>query len=410
MSQIDPQMAQQLGLDANGAELQRGRLPGGKWTWAGLGGLLLLFLIWMIFFHTEPTAYLSEAASRGDLTVMVTATGSVEPVNTVDIGSEISGRIDQVLVDYNDKVTKGQLLARIDTTVLASNVAKSQANLDAALAAVAQTRATLTEANAKLKRTRALMAKGWVSKEALDTSLASAHRAQADLDSARAKVVQAQAQLDSDKTTLSKAEITSPIDGVIIKRDIDPGQTVAATFQTPTLFSVAEDLSKMELEVDVDEADVGGVKTGQHATFTVDAYPNRNFDAVITSLRYAPVTTNGVVSYTAVLSVDNSALLLRPGMTATADIVTAERKNVLKVPNGALRFTPPDANAPLPAKSDNGETLKTVWTLEGKTPKALSLVPGLTDGQHTEVLGGEVSEGMMLLTDVDTKKTASTTK
>lgn len=410
MSQIDPQMAQQLGLDSKGAEKQRGALPGGKWSWAGIAGVILLALIWMFFFRSEPTSYLSEAATRGDLTVIVTATGSVEPVNTVEIGSEISGRIDQVLVDYNDKVTKGQLLARIDTTVLASNVAKSQANLDAAQAAVAQARATLTETNAKLKRSRALVAKGWVSKEALDTSLASASRAQADFESARAKVVQAQAQLDSDKTTLAKAEITSPIDGVIIKRDIDPGQTVAATFQTPTLFSVAEDLRKMELEVDVDEADVGGVKTGQHATFTVDAYPNRSFDAVITSLRYAPITTNGVVSYTAVLSVDNSALLLRPGMTATADIVTAERKNVLKVPNGALRFTPPDETAPAPGKSEKGETLKTVWTLEGKTPKALSLVPGLTDGQHTEVLGGDVSEGMMLLTDIDTKKTASSAK
>lgn len=409
MNQIDPKMAQQLGLDASGAEVHRRRLPGGIWSWAGMGGVILL-LIWMVFFRSEPVAYLSEAASRGDLTVMVTATGSVEPVNTVEIGSEISGRIDQVFVDYNDKVTKGQLLARIDTTVLASNVAKSQANLDAALAAVAQTRATLAEANARLKRSRALEAKGWVAREALDTSLASAKRAQADLDSARAKVVQAQAQLDSDKTTLAKAEITSPIDGVIIKRDIDPGQTVAATFQTPTLFSVAENLRKMELEVDVDEADVGGVKTGQYATFTVDAYPNRTFDALITSLRYAPITTNGVVSYTAVLSVDNSALLLRPGMTATADIVTAERKNVLRVPNGALRFTPPDVSASMPAKSEKGQTLKAVWTLEGKTPRLISFVPGLTDGQHTEVLGGDVSEGMLLLTDIDTKKTSSATK
>ncbi|MGB5091759.1 MAG: efflux RND transporter periplasmic adaptor subunit [Parvibaculum sp.] len=407
MSQIDPQMAQQLGLDASGAELPKRRLPGGKWTWAGIGVVILVVLSWLIFFRSEPIAYLSEAATRGDLTVIVTATGSVEPVNTVEIGSEISGRIDQVFVDYNDNVTKGQLLARIDTTVLMSNVEKSQASLDAAKAAVAQAQATLTEAEAKLKRSRALMAKGWVSKEALDTSTASAGRARADLDSARAKVVQAQAQLDSDKTTLAKAEITSPIDGVVIKRDIDPGQTVAATFQTPTLFSVAEDLRQMELEVDVDEADVGGVMAGQHASFTVDAYPNRPFDAVITSVRYASVTTNGVVSYTAVLSVDNSGLLLRPGMTATADIVTAERKNVLKVPNGALRFTPPDATAPAPAKSDKGEIRKTVWTLEGKTPKPVILVPGLTDGQHTEVLAGDVADGMLLLTDVDTKKTAS---
>ncbi|MBI1261663.1 MAG: efflux RND transporter periplasmic adaptor subunit [Rhizobiales bacterium] len=400
MTQIDPEMARQLGLDETGVAKSGFRLPGGIWSWLGIGLVIITLLTWFFFLRAEPVKYVMEPAKTGDLIVIVTATGSVEPVNTVTVGSEISGRIDEVLVDYNDVVKKGQLLARIDTTVLLSNVEKSKANLAAAEAAVAQAEATRREAAAKLKRSRALVEKGWVSKETLDTSVASAARAVANVASAKAQVVQAQAQLDSDRTTLAKADIKSPIDGVVISRDIDPGQTVAATFQTPTLFTVAEDLRIMELEVDVDEADVGGVVKGQEATFTVDAYTNKRFNAEITSLRFAPVTTNGVVSYTAVLSVDNQDLLLRPGMTATADIVTAERKNILMVPNGALRFTPPDETAPAAIVTSAGGTTKTVWTLDGARPKAISVVPGLTDGQYTEVLSGDVKDGVELLTDI----------
>lgn len=400
MTQIDPEMARQLGLDETGAVKSGFRMLGGIWSWIGIGLVLLSLLTWFFFLRSEPVRYVTEPAKTGDLTVIVTATGSVEPVNTVTVGSEISGRIDEVLVDYNDVVKKGQLLARIDTTVLLSNVEKSKANLAAAEASVAQAEATRREAAAKLTRSRALVAKGWVSKETLDTSVASAARAVANVASAKAQVVQAQAQLDSDRTTLAKADIKSPIDGIVISRDIDPGQTVAATFQTPTLFSVAEDLRVMELEVDVDEADVGGVVKGQKATFTVDAYPDKRFDAAITSLRFAPVTTNGVVSYTAVLSVDNKDLLLRPGMTATADIITAERTNILQIPNGALRFTPPGETSPGSVATQAGGMTKTVWTLDGDAPKALTISPGLTDGQYTEVLSGDVENGRQLLIDV----------
>src|SRR5690606_34615673 len=225
--------------------------------------------------------YVTEEATRGALTVSVSATGSLEPVTTVDVGSEISGRLVSVEVDFNDEVKKGQLLARIDTVQLAANVAKAEANLAAARAAVLTSEATQRETAAKAKRARNLAPSGSISREVVETAIATAERAAADLASAKARVTVAEAELQSEKTTLGKAEITSPIDGVVISRDVDPGQTVAATFQTPKLFTLAEDLRRMQLQVDVDEADVGEVKAGQHATFTVDAYPNRRFEAQI---------------------------------------------------------------------------------------------------------------------------------
>jgi HlyD family secretion protein len=366
----------------------------------------VLLAVWLALGRTHGPLYVTEPATRGALTVAVSATGSLEPVTTVDVGSEISGRLVSVNVDYNDHVKKGELLAQIDTTQLAANVAKSEANLAAARAAVLTSEATLRETSAKAKRARELSTTGYVSKDTLETATATAQRAAADLASARARVTVAEAELSSDRTTLTKADITSPIDGVVISRDVDPGQTVAATFQTPKLFTLAEDLRRMQLQVDVDEADVGEVKEGQPATFTVDAYPNRRFEAKIESVRYASQTKNGVVSYTAVLSVDNEGLLLRPGMTATASIVTATRDVALLVPNGALRFTPPGHAAPKAAAPGAGEIEKTVWTLDGKTPRAIAVRAGLTDGQHTEILSGDVEPGMALLVDTAAARAA----
>ncbi|MCE9651180.1 MAG: efflux RND transporter periplasmic adaptor subunit [Parvibaculum sp.] len=389
--------------------LGQARAPGGLLgfmglpRWAVLTGaaaiLLLLVFVFLSLGRSKASPYVTEEVARGALTVSVSATGSLEPVTTVDVGSEISGRLDSVLVDYNDEVKKGQLLARIDTTQLAANVAKSEANLAAARAAVLTSEATLRETSAKAKRARELAPSGSISREVLETAIATAERAVADLASARARVTVAEAELASEKTTLGKAEITSPIDGVVISRDVDPGQTVAATFQTPKLFTLAEDLRRMQLQVDVDEADVGEVKAGQDATFTVDAYPNRRFEAKIESVRFASQTKNGVVSYTAILTVDNADLLLRPGMTATADIVTAAKSDVLLAPNGALRFTPPGEKTTKTA-AKAGDIEKIVWTLDGGKPKAIPVRAGLTDGQHTEILSGDLEPGMALLVDV----------
>lgn len=394
-------VARKLGLgETSQARAFFNRFP--RWVMLTGGGLvlLLIFLALRSFGGEAAAPFVTEEATRGALTVSVSATGSLEPVTTVDVGSEISGRLVSVNVDFNDEVRKGQLLARIDTVQLAANVAKAEANLAAARAAVLTSEATLRETTAKARRARNLAPGGSISREGLETAVADAARAVADLASARARVTVAEAELQSEKTTLGKAEITSPIDGVVISRDVDPGQTVAATFQTPKLFTLAEDLRRMQLQVDVDEADVGQVKVGQHATFTVDAYPNRRFEAQIESVRFAPQTKNGVVSYMAILTVDNSDLALRPGMTAIADIVTATRSDVLMVPNGALRFTPPGEKAPASITGKAGDIMKTVWTLDGRTPRPVAIRAGLTDGQQTEVLSGEIEPGMKLLVDV----------
>lgn len=399
-------VAQRLGLIQGGPD-GGGRLLrfAGRNRIAVAAGLVVLLLAaWFFFFRGDGAVqYVSEPATRGDLRVTVTATGTVEPVTSVTVGSEVSGRVAEVLVDYNDPVKKGEVIAKIDTTSLENTVAKSKANLDDARATALQAEATEIEAAAKWKRYSALAKQNAISDLDRDTALADFKRAQANLASARAKVKSNEAQLASDETSLSKAIIVSPIDGVVISRDVEPGQTVAATFETPTLFVLADDLRHMELQVKVDEADVGEVRDGQAASFSVDAYPNRRFAARITSVRFASTTTNNVVSYVAILSVDNSDLALRPGMTATAEIVTAEKKDVLLVPNGALRFTPPDMKAPAAKTDDKGIVEKYVWTMKDGTPTAIPLRLGLTDGQHTEVLAGDVDVKTSLLTDVKTK-------
>lgn len=374
------------------------------WLAGGVALVVLLLLVRLIFFGGNGAVeYVTDKVVRGDLKVTVTATGTVEPVTTVTVGSEVSGRLNKVLVDYNDQVKQGQVLAELDTATLEMTVEKSKANLDDARATVLQYEATLIETSAKWKRYRDLLKQNAISKLDFDTSYADMKRAEANLASAKAKVKSYEAQLSADETSLSKATIKSPIDGVVIERDVEPGQTVAATFETPTLFTLADDLRHMELQVKVDEADVGEVRIGQKATFTVDAYPNRLFEASIEKVRYASTTTNNVVSYVAVLTVDNSELLLRPGMTATAEIVTAEKKDALLVPNGATRFTPPDAKAPEARVSDRGVVEKYVWVLKDGAPAAVPLQLGLTNGQKTEILAGDISADAAVITDVKTK-------
>ena len=292
--------------------------------------------------NAEPEVrFKTEAVTRGDLAVRVTATGTLEPVNQVDVGTEVSGTIESVLVDYNDRVRKGEVLARLDTAQLEARFRQSQAALALARARVRDAEATITETGNRLRRTRDLIAKRLSSPEELDAAEASAARAQAALAVALAQVDQAQAEEDADRQVLDKAVIHSPIDGIVLERQVEPGQTVAASLQTPVLFTIAENLAQMELHVDVDEADVGQVAIGQSAEFTVDAYPHRSFPARIQQVRFAPKTVEGVVTYETLLSVDNAELLLRPGMTATAEILVEELADVLLVPNAALRFSPP---------------------------------------------------------------------
>lgn len=373
--------------------------------------------------EATPIQYQSAAVQRGALTVTVTATGTLQPVTQVDVGTEISGTVEAVNVDFNDRVKRGQILARLDTEQLTAKLRQSQAALALAQAKVKDADATVIETRLRFNRLQSLEAKGMSSKDERDAAQAAFARARAGLSVANAQVVQANAQVDADRTTLDKTEIRSPIDGIVLRRQVEPGQTVAASLQTPVLFTLAENLAQMELDVAVDEADVGKVKQGQKANFSVDAFPQRTFPAVIHQVRYAPQTVQGVVTYETVLLVDNSDLALRPGMTATVDIVVQRLQNVLLVPNAALRFTPPKsapqtaraggsllgrlfsrrkrtrnpvARETSPAKRDH----KRVWTLRDGQPVALDVRVGASDGQMTEVLSGPVKAGTELLVDV----------
>jgi HlyD family secretion protein len=353
------------------------------------------------------------------LVVTVNATGTLQPTKKVDVGSELSGIMESVAVDYNDQVTKGQVLARLDTLRLSAEALQSKAQLAVAEALLEERRASVVEAEAEMNRMSAVRkaSGGRVpSQQDFDAAKATLSRARAQVASAEAQIELSRARLDFDSTNLAKAEIRSPIDGVVLSRDVEPGQTIAASLQAPKLFQLAEDLAKMELEVDVDEADVGQVRQGQEATFTVDAYPERIFPARITQLRFASETVNGVVTYKAVLQVANTDHALRPGMTATADIIVATVEKALLVPNEVLRFVPPQAERDnrgllqklLPfgrrlskqtPKETHADNRRTVYRLEDGRPVATELRIGLTDGRRTEVVGGDVEEGVELILD-----------
>jgi HlyD family secretion protein len=368
------------------------------------------------------TSYLTDPATHGPLSVLVTATGSVQPTNQVDVSSELSGIVRQVLVDYNSPVKVGEVLADLDTDKLKATVDSSRAKLNAAKAKVSEAEATVAEKEADYNRKSNLVEKQITSTFDFEAARAAYRRAVAALASARADVGVAQADLDLNETNLTKASIVSPINGVILTRNVEPGQTVASTFQAPVLFSIAEDLAQMEIQVDVDEADVGKVKEGQKAIFTVDAYPSRQFQAVIRQLRMGSETISGVVTYKAVLTTDNSELLLRPGMTATAEITVEHIADTLLVANAALRFTPPsdagDANSggllskllPRPrfraaSKKEEGGSSRTVWVLRDGVPAAVSVVVGASDGRRTQIVKGDLETGAPVI--IDTKATKS---
>ncbi|KQN25579.1 secretion protein HlyD [Sphingomonas sp. Leaf33] len=423
-----------------------------KWAAIIVGIVLLGLLVSRCFKGDAAPEYSTEAARRGDLTVSVSATGKLAPTNQVTVGSQLSGLVTRVVADVNDRVVAGQALALIDPEQIDDQIRASQAQIAANQAQVTQARATVAEAQAQLNRLEEvyrLSNKRVPSEAELQTGRANYSRAVAALKVAQANVTAAQAQLAQSQTQRQRAIIRSPVSGVVLARAVDPGQTVAASFNTPTLFVIAEDLSKMKLEVSIDEADVGEVKTGQKATFTVDAFPGRTFPAQITrvdlgsnltvssassssSATTTSATTGQVVSYAADLSVANPDLTLRPGMTATADIVTTQKQNVLLVPNAALRFRPAaggqGGNSGIagslvmrgPRRGQGNE--RQVSTSRGAqqtvyvkgadgTPQQVRVVTGDTNGQMTEVIGGDLKPGMQVITgqmasDADTQTKA----
>src|ERR1051326_4802989 len=403
----DEDLAERLGL-----ELKPRRRWGRRLLWpAILIGLVLAIGAGIYFWRAQgPAAYVTAAVARGPLVVMVSATGTLAPEDQVDVGAEISGRLDAVNVDFNDRVKKGQVLAVVNTDQIQAQLAQAQALLNANRANVTNDEATVRETLDKRDRARALLAIGGSPSQDARVAEASYDRAISSLAKARADVENAVAQVRLYQTQLGKAQVRSPIDGMVLERRVSTGQTVAATFQTPVLFVLASDLSMLQLAVYIDEADIGLVHEGQTATFTVDAYPQRRFSAKLTSLRNSPKTTNGVVTYQGVLTVDNSAMLLRPGLTANVNILVSETEDALLVPNGALRFTPEsEAKAAPVAQPGNDEVMGRVWVQSENKPAARDVKIGRSDGRNTEVLSGDLHEGERVITDVTRRGTAGGT-
>lgn len=381
-----------------------------------------------------PLHYVTQPASTGDLKLKVTATGNLEPTNQVDVGSEISGLIESVETDADQRVSAGQVLARVNTSKLQAQELQLQAGLQAAQAKLLQTQATLAETQsqlARLEHVRELSGGKVPSQQELESGQAAVKRADADQANATAAVSQAQAALDATRTDLSKAVIRSPITGVVLKRAIEPGQTVAASFQSPVLFTIAEDLRRMELHVDVDEADVSQVKIGQNATFTVDAYPDHKFTARITKVSFGSKTVEGVVTYEAVLDVRNPQMLLRPGMTATADITVKTVKDAVLVPNAALRFSPNQSDTqsssgstslvgqlmPRPpgnrrstgatAGTQPGGKVQRIYLLRNGQPEPVKVTIGASDGSMTQILDGDVKPGTEVVVESESTSRSS---
>ncbi|MEX0841748.1 MAG: efflux RND transporter periplasmic adaptor subunit [Xanthobacteraceae bacterium] len=410
-----------LGVGKRGASrfLQRRNL-----FWAAVAAAAIIggYGLWSLSGSRAAVSYVTAPATRSNMTVVVTATGSAQPITQVNVSSELSGTIRKVLVDYNSPVKRDQPLAELDTDKLKATVQSVQAKLDAAKARVVDAAATIEEKRSEYERKQTLAEKQIASDKELDLAKAAYDRAVAAHASALAEVEVVQADLRLNEINLAKACICSPIDGVVLKRSVDPGQIVASSLQAPVLFVIAQDLRQMELQVDIDEADVGKVKVGQKAAFSVDAYPERKFPAEIRDIRFGSETVQGVVTYKAVLAIDNSDLLIRPGMTATAEIVVQEVKDALLVPNPALRFSPstpnsqqsgnllqlllprpPSASMRPPSKQETGSN-RTVWVLKDGAPAAVAVTIGATDGRSTEILKGEIAADQPVIVDSVTAK------
>lgn len=393
-----------------------------KWLWIGLALILLCVVLWAILGNRGPVqpVYVTEPLARGNLTLTVTANGTLQPVQQVNIGSELSGTVRAVHVDVNDTVREGEVLIELDTAKLEDQVKHARAALVAAQAQLRQAEATAQESQAQLDRLEEvfkLSNGGLPSATDMDAARATAARTAAAVQSAQAAVDQARANLATNQTNLSKAAIVSPMDGVVLSRQVEPGNAVAASLQAVTLLTIAQDLRELQLDVNVDEADVGVLREGQQASFTVSSYPGRRYPGTVQRVAFGSTKTDNVVTYTTTLGVDNADLTLRPGMTATASIVAVERADVLLVPNTALRFMPTATDAVderpsivramLPRFSsrtksvrvDNHPGQRHLWVLQDGVPQAVQVTTGISNGRTTEVSGEGLQEGLLVITE-----------
>lgn len=355
--------------------------------------------------------YETVTVDRGKISARVTATGTLSALVTVLVGSQVSGRLESVRVDFNSVVKKGEVIATIEPSLFKAAVEQARANYLAAQASETQAEAQAMDAGRQHKRAQALGAQQLATVADVEAAEAKDQVAVAQVSAAKAQVAQAAAALHQAEVNLKYSTITSPIDGVVISRSVDVGQTVAASFQAPTLFTIAQDLTKMQVHTNVAEGDVGKIQVGMQVTFSVDAYPGQRFNGSVNQVRDAAQTVQNVVTYDAVIDVDNSKRLLKPGMTATVTFTPAERDSVLRVPNAALRFRPEPAPGAPPVKAAplRGNT-RTVWRLRNGKAEPVDVQIGISDGSVTEIVGGNLRENDPVITETKSEPAGGSTR
>jgi HlyD family secretion protein len=365
------------------------------WLVAGLLSLALLAAVaaaWWFVTAEAPVRYTTAPATRGAVTRAVTATGTVNPMLTIIVGSYVSGVIQEIHCDFNTEVKKGQVCARIDPRPYQSVVDQNKANLAQAKAQLEKDKANFAYTQLNYERNSRLAQSNAVSKDALDNAKNALDQARAQIGVDEATILQRQAQLEAALVNLGYTEIISPVDGTVVSRNVTVGQTVAASFQTPTLFLIATDLTKMQVDTNVSESDIGGIKDWDKAVFTVDAFPKRTFAGTVSQVRQSPQTVQNVVTYDVVVSVDNADLALKPGMTAANRIVTDERTDVLRVPSQALRYAPASTTSRRSGRRATADRTR-VWVLRDGKPARVAVTAGLDDDTYTEIVKGDLKAG-----------------
>jgi len=370
----------------------------------GIAVVVVLGIIVFIAFKKKEDGlkFRTEKISKGDIVETVTASGNVNAVTTVLVGTQVSGTIKTIYADFNSPVKRGQLIAQIDPAIFEAQVEQARANLLSAKANLEKADASFIDAKRTMERNKALFSKDLIARSEVDTAETNYETAKAQINASKAQITQAEASLKVAETNLRYTRIISPVNGIVVSRNVDVGQTVAASFQTPTLFTIAQDLTKMQIDTNVAEADIGKVKQGQDVEFTVDAYPGVIFKGKVSQVRNAPINVQNVVTYNAVILVSNPELKLKPGMTANVSIIVSQKKDVLRIPNAALRFTMPDKDKDKTKKAQQkgpGQKGSGVWIVEGGKPKRISVSTGVSDGSYTELISGEIKEGQEVVVE-----------
>lgn len=377
---------------------------------SGIAILVIVTVVVIALSIQNKTKFKTVKVQRGEIVQRVTATGNVNPVTTIIIGTRVSGTVVALYADYNSQVRKGQLIAQIDPTPFENELKQSEADLLNFKAALFKAEVTLKDAERNLRRKQELFKRDLIARSELEDAETSYNSAKAQYEIALAQLRKAEAGLNQAKTNLGYTRIVSPVDGVVIAKNVEVGQTVAASFQTPTLFTIAPDLTKMKIDTYVDEADISKIKKGMEVSFTVDAYPDGKFKGSVSQIRLSPTVTQNVVTYNVVISVDNSHLMLKPGMTANVIFIVDSKKDVIKIPNAALRFRMPDsADTKVAHQRRRGEESKQqgVWVMRNGKPLRVNVKVGISDGEWTELVQGDIRDGDEVIVDIATRKRPS---